>query len=200
MVPATERGDLTMRLIASLAFAMTLAQPVLAENLLSEASGNWAGSKGTGFSFFARLTQNRDMARLTIWSGNPGEKALAEGDAQLDNPTIAIGAFATKQALEVLDMPEASILQIVTEYADEEGSGRIVTQLQFIDNQFTVVGYYHSGQLAGKSFECDVDLWKMTATENDKTRALEPVGFEALNASSWTWDAPYERGFCSRVE
>ncbi|MFO1201678.1 MAG: hypothetical protein U1E58_03480 [Tabrizicola sp.] len=189
-----------MRLIASLAVALSLAQPVLAENLLSEASGNWAGSKGDGFSFLARLIQNEDMARLVIWGGNPGEAAQANGDPQFDNPTIAIGAFATKQELEVVDTGDASVLQIVTEYADEEGSGRIVTQLQFIDNQYTVVGYYHAGELAGKSFECDVDLWKMTSTEDGKMRELEPVGFEALNASDWTYDAPYERGFCSRSE
>lgn len=189
-----------MRLIACLAAALSLAVPAHAENVLSEASGNWAGAKGTGFSFLARLSQNKDMARLTIWGGNPGEAASAKGDPQFDNPTIAIGAFATKQVLEVLDTGDGSILQIVTDYADEEGSGRIVTQLQFLDNQFTVVGYYHSGELAGKSFECDVDLWKMTATEDGKTRELEPVGFEALNASDWTWDAAYERGFCHRAE
>lgn len=189
-----------MRLIVSLAVALSFAQPVLAENVLSEASGNWAGSKGTGFSFLARLTQNEDMARLRIWSGNPGQKAGAEGDPQFDNATIAIGAFATKQELEVLETGDGSILQIVTEYADEEGSGRIVTQVQFLDNQFTVVGYFHSGELAGKSFECDVDLWKMTVTEDGSTRDLEPVGFEALNASDWTWDAAYERGFCHRAD
>lgn len=189
-----------MRLLPSLALALAAALPAAAETLLSEASGNWAGSTGDGFTFLARLTQNEDMARLTIWGGNPGQAAVAEGEPQFDNPTIAIGAFATKQALEVLDTGNGSVLQIVTEYADEEGSGRIVKQLQFLDNQFTVVGYYHGGELAGKSFDCDVDLWKMTATEDGTTRELEPVGFEALNASDWTWDAPYERGFCHRAE
>ena len=46
----------------------------------------------------------------------------------------------------------------------------------------------------------NVDLWKMTAVEDGESRVLEPVGFEALNASDWTWDAPYERGFCHRAE
>ena len=46
------------------------------------------------------------MARLTIWGGN----------------------------LEVVDTGDGSIPQIVTEYADEEGSGRTVTQVQFPDN------------------------------------------------------------------
>jgi hypothetical protein len=189
-----------MRLIPSLALAVSLSLPAAAETVLSEASGNWAGASGQGFSFLARLTQNEDMARLTIWGGNPGETAVAEGDPQFDNDEIALGAFATKQALEVIDTGSGSILQIVTEYADEEGSGRNVTQIQFIDNQFTVVGYVHNGEHLGQGFECDVDLWKMAAKENGKTRELEPVGFEALNASDWSWDTAYERGFCTRAE
>lgn len=189
-----------MRLFPGLALLFALALPAGAETVLSEASGNWAGTQGTGFSFLARLTQNEDKARLTIWGGNPGEVAVAEGEPQFDNPKIALGAFATKQALEVVETGEASILQIVTEYADEEGTGRVVTQLQFIDNQFTVVGYYHAGEYVGRAFECEVDLWKMTATEDGTTRTLEPVGFEALNASDWIWDAAYERGFCTRAE
>jgi hypothetical protein len=189
-----------MRRFAALTLSLALALPVHAENLLSEVSGNWAGSKGTGFTFLARLTQNADLARLAIWGGGPGSPAVAEGDPQFDNPVIAIGAFATKQELEVVDTGDGSILQIVTEYADEEGSGRIVTQIQFIDNQFTVVGYYHRGEFLGQPTECDVDLWNMIATENGEQRQLEPVGFDALNASDWTWDAAYERGFCTRAE
>jgi hypothetical protein len=190
-----------MRLAALfLSLSLSLALPAAGQTLLSEVSGNWAGSSGTGFTFLARLTQNEDKARLTIWGGGPGSPAVAEGDPQFDNGAIALGAFATKQALEVLDTGEASILQIVTEYADEEGSGRVVMQLQFIDNQFTVVGYSHAGEYVGKAFECDVDLWKMTATEDGKTRELEPVGFEALNASEWIWSTPYDRGFCTRAE
>lgn len=186
--------------LAALLMSLSISLPAGAETVLSETSGNWAGTKGTGFSFLARLSQNADKARLMIWGGNPGEAAQATGEPQFDNPTIAIGAFATKQELEVITTGDGSILQIVTDYADEAGSGRIVTQLQFIDNQFTVVGYSHAGELAGKGFECDVDLWKMTATEDGVTRDLEPVGFEALNASDWTWDAAYRRGFCHRAE
>lgn len=189
-----------MKLIASLVLSLSMAQPCLAQTVLSEASGNWAGSSGDGFTFLARLTQNEDKARLTIWGGGPGSPAVDEGDPQFDNPEFALGAFATRQELEVVDTGQGSILQVVVEYADEEGSGRSVTQVQFLDNQFTLVGYYHSGEYLGKSFECDVDLWKMMATENGVERELEPVGFEALNASDWTWDAAYERGFCTRAE
>jgi hypothetical protein len=185
---------------AALVLTLTFAVPAAAQTLLSEASGNWAGTSGSGFTFLARLTQNEDKARLTIWGGGPDSPAVVEGDPQFDNADFALGAFATMQELEVVDTGQGSILQVVTEYADEEGSGRNVTQVQYIDNQFTVVGYYHAGEYLGQSFECDVDLWKMTATEGGKTRELQPVGFEALNASDWTWDAPYERGFCTRSE
>ncbi len=189
-----------MRLIAGLCLTLAATLPAAAEALLSEASGNWAGISGEGFTFFARLTQNEDMARLAIWGGNPGSAAVAEGQPQFDNPVIAIGAFAMKQALEVVETEDGSTLRIVTEYADEEGTGRIVTELRFLDNQFTLVGYHHVGETAGRSHSCDVDLWNMTATEDGVTRALVPVGFEALNASDWTWDAAYERGFCHRSE
>lgn len=189
-----------MRSIVSLVLLLVGGVPAAAGTVLSEVGGNWAGASGEGFSFLARLSQNEDMGRLTIWGGNPGEAAVAEGEPQFDNPAIAIGAFATRQALEVVEGVDGSRLQIVTEYADEEGTGRIVTEVQFLDNQFTVVGYRHSGETAGRSFACDVDLWAMTAVEDGKSRALEPVGFEALNASDWTWDAAYERGFCHRAE
>lgn len=189
-----------MTRLAALILSLGLALPAQGQSLLSEASGNWAGSQGTGFTFLARLTQNGDKARLMIWGGGPGAAAVADGDPQFDNAEIALGAFATKQALEVVETGDGSILQVVTEYADEEGSGRVVTQIQFIDNQFTVVGYFHGGEYLGKAFDCEVDLWKMVATEHGLSRNLEPVGFEALNASDWTWDAAYERGFCSRAE
>ena len=187
-----------MRVAAILALVLTMSLPAAGQTVLSEASGNWAGSSGQGFTFLARLTQNEDKARLTIWGGGPGSAAVATEDPQFDNDQIALGAFATRQALEVLDTGSASILQVVTEYADEEGTGRSVLQLQFIDNQFTVVGYFHAGEHLGQGFECDVDLWIMIATENGQQRQLDPVGFDALNASDWTWDAAYERGFCTQ--
>lgn len=189
-----------MRLLPALCLTLAWAVPATAETVLAEASGNWAGASGEGFSFFARLTQHEDMARLTIWGGGPGSAAVAEGDPQFDNPGIALGAFATKQALEVLDTGDGSVLQIVTEYADETGSGRTVTEIQYIDNQFTVLGYSHRGESLGQALECDVDLRNMTATENGMTKTLEPVGFEALNASDWTWESAYDRGFCHRSE
>ena len=194
-----------MRLIPSLALLFTLALPAGAETVLSEASGNWAGSKGSGFTFLARLTQNQDKARLTIWRGGPDSPATDAGGPDFDNPAIELGAFATRQELEVIDSGNGAILQVVVEFADEEAEGRSVTQLQFIDNQYTVVGYYHLSKFYNPggepfSYECDVDLWKMVSIDNGTERQLEPVGFEALNASEWTYGAAFDRGFCTRTE
>ncbi|MFN4204058.1 MAG: hypothetical protein ACK4GM_13475 [Tabrizicola sp.] len=194
-----------MHKLSALILSMTLALPAAAQTVLSEASGNWAGSSNQGFFFLARLTQNEDKLRLTIWNGAMEGVPSPNAEPEFDNPGIALGAFATRQALEVLDRPGGAILQVVVEFADEEAEGRTVTQLQFIDNQYTVVGYYHRSTLdnpggAPETWECEVDLWKMTGTENGTTRQLEPVGFEALNASGWTWDAAFDRGFCTRAD
>ncbi|MFN4193444.1 MAG: hypothetical protein ACK4FR_10920 [Tabrizicola sp.] len=194
-----------MHKLSALILSMTLALPAAAQAVLSEASGNWAGSSNQGFFFLARLIQNEDKLRLTIWNGAMEGVPSPAGDPDFDNPGIALGAFATRQALEVLDGPDGAILQIVVEFADEEAEGRSVTQLQFLDNQYTVVGYYHRSTFDNPGgepgiHECEVDLWNMTSTENGTTRQLEPVGFEALNASDWTWGAAFDRGFCTRAD
>lgn len=193
-----------MRLTAlALPLILALPLPALAEAVLSEATGNWAGPSNTGFYFRAQLTQTEDMARLRVWGGSTESVPEASGDPEFDNPQIALSAFATKQVLEVFDTPNGSVLQVVTEFADEEAEGRTVVQLQRIDNQYTVVGYYHLSKFYNPGgepifYECDVNLWDMVTIENGQERALDPVGFEALNASDWTWDAAFKRGYCSR--
>jgi hypothetical protein len=194
-----------MHKLSALILWMILALPAGAQTVMSEASGNWAGASNQGFFFLARLTQNEDKLRLTIWNGAMEGVPSPDAEPEFDNPAIALGAFATRQALEVLDGPDGAILQIVVEYADEEAEGRSVTQLQFIDNQYTVVGYAQHSTFQAldgppETRDCEVDLWRMTSTENGTTRQLEPVGFEALNASDWTWDAAFERGFCTRAD
>ena len=192
-----------MRLAALL---LTLAAaPAGAEPYISEASGNWAGASKQGFYFLARLGRTDDKLRLSIWGGALDGVPAGTGEPEFDNPAIELSAFATREALEVVEGPDGSILQVVVEFADEDAEGRSVTQLQFIDNQYTVVGYYNLSRFynpGGEPFtrECDVDLWNMVVVEDGVERQLEPVGFEALNASDWTWGAAYDRGFCSRTE
>lgn len=194
-----------MRKVPGLILSMSLALPAAAQTVLSEASGNWAGASNQGFFFLARLTRNEDKLRLTVWNGAMEGVPSPDAQPDFDNPAIASGAFATRQELEVLDGSTGAILQIVVEFADEEAEGRSVTQLQFIDNQYTVVGYAHHATFRAiggppETRDCEVDLWRMTSTEDGTTRQLEPVGFEALNASEWTWDAAFERGFCTRAD
>lgn len=191
-----------MRRLTALALAVTLALPASAQTILSEATGNWAGASKQGFTFRAQLTQNRDKARLTIWSGMDSVPA-ASGDPDFDNTQIDLGAFATRQELEVIESSDSTTLQVVTEFADEEAEGRSVVQIQFIDNQYTVVGYYHRSKFYNPggepyTYECDVDLWNMVSIDDGKQRQLEPVDFEALNASDWTFSAAFDRGFCTR--
>jgi hypothetical protein len=192
-----------MRLIA-LALTLATALPATAQTILSEATGNWAGPSNEGFYFRAQLSPTEDKARLKIWGGALDGVPAASGDPEFDNDQIALAAFATRQELEVYDSGNGSVLQVVTEFADEDAEGRNVVQIQYIDNQYTVVGYYHLSKFynpGGEPFtrECDVDLWNMVSIDNGQERQLEPVGFEALNASDWTWDAAFERGFCTRT-
>lgn len=185
-----------------LALSLCLASPVLAEPLLSEASGNWAGSSNGGFFFRAELTQAKTAARLRIWNATDG--VPSGGDEQFDNAAIALSAYATSQRLEVIEAPEGSILQVVTEFADEAAEGREVVQIQYLDNQFTVIGYYHqsTGYNPGGDpipYECEVDLRAGKATVNGTTTDLPPMDFEAQNASGWTYGAAFDRGYCPRI-
>jgi hypothetical protein len=191
-----------MRSLVALTLSLALSLPAAALTVVSQASGNWAGPSNDGFYFHAVLVQDKDRLGLVIWNGNDRVPSM-DGDPAFNNRQIELGAFATRQDLEVLETPNGSILQVVVEFADEEAEGRSVTQLQFIDNQYTVIGYYHLSKFYNPggeptSYECDVDLWNMVTIDGGKERQLEPVGFEALNASDWTFGAAFDRGFCTR--
>ncbi len=193
-----------MRSVIALTLSLTLALPAFSQTVLTEATGNWAGASNEGFYFRARLTQNDDKAALVIWGGRTDRVPDAAGDPDFDNDQIELGSFATKQELEVYDTGKGSILQVVTEFADEDAEGRSVVQIQFIDNQYTVVGYYHRSKFYNPGgepsfYECDVNLWDMVSIENGQERVLDPVGFDALNASDWTYSAAFDRGFCTRT-
>jgi hypothetical protein len=151
--------------MAAVFAGVTLPGIAGAEDVLAEASGNWAGPNGGGFWFRAELVQNGDKARLTIWNALDG--VPQGGDPALDNPEFGLLAFASEAgpSLEVFDNDAGtgSILMVVTDFADEEGEGREVVQIQFIDNMFTVVSYYHASQLyvpdgPPEPYSCDVDL------------------------------------------
>lgn len=196
--------SLTALSLTALSLTLALTLPAFGQTLLSEATGNWAGASNQGFYFRAQLSQNEDKARLTIWGGRTDGVPDASGDPEFDNDQIALGASATRQALEVLETGNGSVLQVVTEFANEEAEGRSVVQIQYLDNQYTVVGYYHLSRSYNPGgepeiYECDVDLWNMVTIDNGQERQLQPVASEELNASDWTFSAAFDRGYCTRT-
>lgn len=86
--------------------------------------------------------QNRDRLGLRIWNAFDGVPPAA-GDPSPDNPGIELGAFATRQTLELFETGEGTTLQVVVEFADGDAEGRSVTRIRYLDNQFTVVGFHH---------------------------------------------------------
>jgi hypothetical protein len=193
-----------MRYFLAIILSLSLALPAVAQPVLSEASGNWAGSSNQGFYFRAQLTQNDDKARLRIWGGALDGVPAAQGDPEFDNDQIALGAFATLQELEVFEFGDGAVLQVVTEFADEEAEGRTVVQIQYLDNQYTVVGYYYQARFNNPDggpaqYECELDLNKMVSAENGKKRQLGAVASDQLNASDWTFSVAFDRGWCSGI-
>jgi hypothetical protein len=189
-----------MRILA-LALSL-LAAPVTAQTL-SDVTGNWAGTSNQGFYFRAVLSQEGQAARLKIWNTLDGVPA-ADQNVQFDNTEISLLAYASEgyPRLEVLDTPGGSILQVVNQFADEEYEGRTVTQIQYFDNQFTVIGFYHRDMRYSdqQAYDCELDLRGGEATVNGVTKDLPPMDFEALNASGWAYGAAFDRGYCPAVE
>ncbi len=179
------------------------AMPLQAQDLLSEVSGNWGGTTNSGFYFRAELTQmppEQGTARLRMWNALDG--IPRGGDPQFDNPRIALSAYTVDngQRLELQEGAEGTTLQVITEFADEAAEGRVTVDIQYLDNQFTVVGYHlHDiGYEDNIAYACDADLWNGTVTFNGTVSDLPPRDFEALNASGWTYDAAFSRGICPR--
>lgn len=188
-----------MRPYAALSLAIMLALPADAATPLSEVSGNWAGASNQGFFFLARLSQNEDMARLQIWGGAMDGVPAGDAEPELDNPAIALGAFASRQELRLLESETGTILQVETDFADEYAEGTTILGIQFLDNQYTVVSFSHHDREheSGGDYACDLDFLAGTATENGISRALPEMAFEDLNASGWTYGAAFDRGYCS---
>lgn len=186
---------------ANTALAIALAFPASAETIVSEASGNWAGASNSGFYFTARLTHEEDFARLRIWSGLEDGVPSGAADPDLDNTGIELAAFASSQTLEVVEGPDGSVLQLVTEFADEYAEGRIVLSIQYIDNQYTVVGYHYS-ELAHADggdpipYDCNVDFQGGQMTEDGMEFAVQ-VDDGMTNASNWTHSIAFDRSICS---
>ena len=175
------------------------------------ASGNWAGPAGGGNNFTATLQQEDDTVRLRIWN-------LPEaGAGPLDPPTLDVRGFALSafvidggQRLEVVSSEAAigrgfgsgSILQVVTEFADEVAEGVSIVQIQSIDGSRLVTGFYHRSESYTDAvplvFECAVDVWNGTVQVDGTESALPPMDYEAMSAGGWSIGAAFDRGWCPR--
>jgi hypothetical protein len=183
----------------TVAFVLAFAVPAQAEILLSEVTGNWAGTAGNGFYFRAVLTQEEDRARLRIWQDLNG--VPEGGDPQFDNGEIALGAFTTLQELRLRETGEGTVMTVFTGFADETGSGRERVEIRYMDNQFTVVGYHlELDTEVGAPWICRVDmLGGFREVENVGSEFAVPA-FEDLNASAWFPGAAFDDGYCPLAE
>ncbi len=181
------------------------AMPLRAEEVLSEVTGNWGGTGNTGFYFRATLDQlppEQGTGRLRIWHAL--DSIPVGGTPQFENDEMTLSAYArdSGQRLELFTSANGTILQVVTEFADEAAEGTVTVLIQYVDNQFTVIGFdqQDQGYEGNIAYRCTADLWNGTVTVNGVTSTLPPRDFEALNATDWTYSAAFDRGICPRPE
>jgi hypothetical protein len=203
--------------IALLTACLTVcAMRLQAQDLLSEVTGNWGGTDNDGDYFRAALTQNAETLRLQIWTA-PDRTSIG-GAPQFDNPEIGISELAVPggQRLAVVQTVDGTTLQVIMHFADEAYEGKVVKDIQFLDKQFTVVGYHFhdveyelaverdaTGELTTEfkvAFDCDADLLKGTTTVNGRTTDLPARDFESLNASAWTEATARDLDICPTLD
>ncbi len=184
----------------ALVAALSQASPARAEPA-PEVTGNWAGPSNQGFYFRAALEQSApDSVSLLIWNGNDAVPARA-GEPALNVPEFALSAFVRAQGLQLVEDADGTTLQVVTDFADEVAEGREVVSIQFLDFQYTVVGYSHHSEEYAEGggtipYACDIDFRGGKVTENGTTRDLPAMDFEATNASGWHFAVAFDRGWC----
>jgi hypothetical protein len=182
---------------------LTLATSAMADPI-SEVTGNWAGAQNTGFYFRAVLLDDAGHARLQIW--NAMDAVPQGGDPQFDNAAIVFRdnmVEAGEQRLELLDGPDGTALQVVTDASDEEYTAREVLTIQYMDNQFTVMAYENTSSdvnTGGDGYACIVDVWNDKVSLNGVANTAPQVAFEDKNASGWTATSAFDLGYCPRPE
>lgn len=180
--------------------ALGLSSAARADTVLSEVSGNWAGTSGQGFDFRAILSEAGGETRLQIWQGMNG--IVPGGAAELDlHPAVYRDNIIAgdRQGLQVIAGPEATVLRILTESEDEQYGFREAVDVQFIDFQFTVIAYavdLTEFASAEGNYSCHVDLRANTRVVNGVTESLPDRPAEADNLSGWGPDAALTKGLC----
>jgi hypothetical protein len=212
--PVTWTGpgkDAALRILpAAAAFAASvIAGSAVAEEMLGDVRGNWAGPSNDGFFYHAVLTRENGALRLRISQGL--SEAEADGDPQFDNPQIASHAVdddIDRAWIEALP-GGALALNLLTYTEGYLYSQRLV--LSYMDNQFTAMSFvtYNNWDLPGTipgdpfrclsdqaCYSCEADLWNGVALAGGQRIEPPPLDAEALNASAWNDMRVYELGFC----
>jgi hypothetical protein len=188
-----------MRHVILACWLAALSPPALAQDLLTEVTGNWAGLQENSYWFRARLVDDGGAARLMVWNGD----LLSEPRTpSLDITGIVrrVGKGATDaQGLAVNVLDRASELVIVTKTAD----ARYVTEeklyIRFVGTQFLVVGYAQSSAditTGDDVLDCNVDLVSDLVLLNGEPRNVPVQDVAVKNAALWTATSAVDLGYC----
>jgi hypothetical protein len=180
---------------------------VFAEDILSTATGNWAGESNQGYYFRAELYDNGDFVGLRICQSLDAAPATCTDDqAELNNREfqahMTIGVNLKNTLIANLD----GTLTVYAAGDDESYSFSEYVVVQMMDNQFTVMGYHvMSLELAtpdgtkGDVYACEVDVWNDRAAWTTGQPTWTGAGFEDKNASQWHPQRATELGMCPAV-
>ena len=196
---------MTKHLIASLLAAFPAG--AFAQDILSTATGNWAGASNQGFFYRAELYPNGDFVGLRICQSLDAPPASCPADAiELNNPAIQ-GHMTIGVNLEntLIANPDGT-LTLRARADDESYTFTENVVIQMMDNQFTVMGYFLNSseieQVEGQErdiFECNADVWNDVAEWSFGPSTWQGASFEDKNASLWHPGRAAELGICVAI-
>jgi hypothetical protein len=190
-----------------LAAIAALPVPALAQNILSTATGNWAGASNQGFYFRAELYANGDSVGLRICQSIEAAPASCPDDLAELNNTMIQGYMTVGVNLEntLIANPDGT-LTLHARADDESYTFTENVVIQMMDNQFTVMGYFINSseiaQIEGQErdiYECNADVWNDRAEWSTSPSTLQGAAFEDKNASLWTTKRAFELGICPPI-
>ena len=181
--------------------ALFFPVPLHAGEVISTATGNWAGASNQGFYYRAELYENGDHVGLRICQSIEGVPASCPADqAALDVPQIQYRMTIGVNLQNVLEAkPDGSL--VVHAQAEDEAYGFVEdVTIQMMDNQFTVMRYDMASVplVVGDdemAYACSVNIWEDRA-ENGGNPEWQGASFEDKNAAYWSPNRIYELQAC----
>jgi hypothetical protein len=171
----------------------------LAQGVVREVTGNWAGLQENGYWFRAQLVEEQGKVRLRVWNGDLFSEPR-EPNLDVTGIVQRVSAHATNaQGLDVSVMDHGSELLIVSK---SEDAGRRVDEtvhIQFTNAQFLVVGYAWSAfdrKTGDAVLDCTVNLVSDVALVNGAPRDVPIHPVAAKTAANWTATSAIDLGYC----